>query len=70
MALCTMNDEPRATDDPLKTSVQFVRGVGPERMKLLRGQFRVWERCGGAAGIEDGAEEDLAAGMLLSPIGS
>ena len=23
------------------------RAVGPERMKVLRSQFRVWERCGG-----------------------
>ena len=28
------------------------RAVGPERMKVLRSQFRVWERSGGEAGIE------------------
>ena len=29
------------------------RAVGPAQIKVLRSQFRVWERCGGEAGIEE-----------------
>ena len=42
------------------------RAVGPERMKVLRSQFRVWERCGGEAGIEEWRQRMLGRMFSLS----
>ena len=39
--------------------------VGPERMKVLRSQFRVWERCGGESGIEEWRQRMLARMFCL-----
>ena len=41
------------------------RAVGPERMKVPRSQFRVWERCGGEAGIEEWRRRMLALMFCL-----
>ena len=42
------------------------RAVGPERMKLLRGQFRIWEQSGSEAGIEEWRQRMLGRMFSLS----
>ena len=37
-----------------------------ERMKVLRSQFRVWEQCGGEAGIEQWRQRMLGRMFSLS----
>ena len=47
-------ERPDGFDVPLEQVMELMdRAAGPERMKVLRSQFRVWEQCGGEVGIEE-----------------
>ena len=65
--LIRVPERPAGFDVPLEQVMEMMdRAVGPERMKVLRSQFRVWERCGGEAGIEQWRQRMLARMFSLS----
>ena len=45
--LVRVPERPAGFDVPLERVMMMARAVGPERIKVLRSQFRVWERGGG-----------------------
>ncbi len=65
--LIRVPERPAGFDVPLEQMLGMMdRAVGPERMKVLRSQFRVWERCGGEAGIEEWRQRMLGRMFSLS----
>ena len=64
--LVRVPERPAGFDVALEQAMAMMdRAVGPERMKVLRSQFRVWERCGGEAGIEEWRRRMLARMFCL-----
>ena len=64
--LVPVPERPAGFDMPLEQVMAMMDGaVGPERMKVLRSQFRVWERCGGEAGIGEWRRRMLARMFCL-----
>ncbi len=65
--LIRVPQRPDGFDVPLENMMAMMdRAVGPERMKVLRSQFRVWERCGGESGIEEWRQRMLGRMFSLS----
>ena len=65
--LVRVPERPAGFEVPLEQVMAMMdRAVGPERMKVLRSQFRVWERCGGEAGIEEWRQRMLGRMFSLS----
>ena len=65
--LIRVPERPAGFDVPLEQMMDMMdRAVGPERMKVLRSQFRVWERCGGESGIEEWRQRMLSRMFSLS----
>ena len=65
--LLRVPERPAGFDMPLGDMMAHMdRAVGPERMKLLRSQFRIWEQCGGEAGIEQWRQRMLGRMFSLS----
>ena len=65
--LIRVPERPAGFDVPLEQMLTMMdRAVGSERMKVLRRQFRVWERCGGESGIEQWRQRMLARMFSLS----
>lgn len=65
--LIRVPQKPDGFDVPLEEVMAMMdRAVGAARMKVLRSQFRVWERCGGEAGIEEWRQRMLARMFSLS----
>ena len=65
--LIRVTQRPEGFNVPMEEMMGMMdRAVGPERMKVLRSQFRVWERCGGEAGIEEWRQRMLARMFSLS----
>ena len=65
--LVRVPERPPGFDVPLEQMLGMMdRAVGPERMKVLRSQFRVWERCGGESGIEEWRQRMLGRMFSLS----
>ena len=65
--LIRVPERPAGFEVPLEQMLGMMdRTVGPERMKVLRSQFRVWERCGGESGIEEWRQRMLGRMFSLS----
>ena len=65
--LVRVPERPAGFDVPLEQVMAMMdRAVGPERMKVLRSQFRLWERCGGEEGIDQWRQRMLARMFSLS----
>ena len=65
--LIRVPERPAGFEVPLEQMMGMMdRAVGSERMKVLRSQFRVWERCGGEAAIEEWRQRMLARMFSLS----
>ena len=65
--LSRVPERPAEFDVPLEQMLGMMdRAVGPERMKVLRSLFRVWERCGGESGIEEWRQRMLGRMFSLS----
>ena len=65
--LIRVPERPAGFDVPLEQMMGMMdRAVGLERMKVLRSQFRVWERCGGDAAIEEWRQRMLRRMFSLS----
>jgi hypothetical protein len=64
--LVRVPERPAGFDVALEQAMAMMdRAVGPVRMKVLRSQFRVWERWGGEAGIEEWRRRMLARMFCL-----